>query len=107
MLVWMFAAPLMGVMTILLGVPMAVLLAVRQSRGAFLAVFGWFLAARWGLVGGFGGPFALPWVIGVPVAAVFGWMVGWNLIRIVLVAWKKAWGNWVMVRNGMPPSEII
>jgi len=106
-LVWMFAAPLMGVMTVVVGVPMAVLLAVRQSRGALLALFGWFAAVRIGLVGGFAGPFGLPWVVGLPVATVFGWMVGWNLVRIVLVAWRKAWGNWLMVRSGMPPSEIV
>jgi hypothetical protein len=106
-LVWMFAAPLMGLMTVVVGFPTAFLMVVRQSRGALLAVSAWFLAARYGVVGGFDGPFRLPWLVGLPVAVVFGWMFCWNLIRIVLVAWGRAWGNWILIRGGMPPNEVV
>lgn len=107
MLVWVLAAPLMGLMTVVVGIPMAFLVTVRQSRGAFLTVLGWFVASRYGIVRGFDGPFGLPWVVGVPVAAAFGWIMAGNWVRIVLVAWRKAWGNWMLVRGGMPPSEIL
>jgi hypothetical protein len=106
MVVWMLAGPLLGVLTFVLGIPMALLLTVRQSRGAVLAVAGWFLAVRYGMVRGFGGPFGMPWVIGLPVAAVFGWMFAANFVRISAVAWRRAWASWVLVRSGMPPQEI-
>ena len=107
MLVWVFAAPLMGLMTFVLGVPMAFLLTVRQSRGAVLAVVGWFVAVRYGMVIGFEGPFGMPWVVGVPLATVFVWMMAANWVRIVLLAWRQAWASWLLVRAGIPPSEIV
>ena len=53
MVVWILAGPVMGVLTFVLGIPMAIMLTVRQSRGAVLAVAGWFLAVRYGLARGF------------------------------------------------------
>ena len=106
MVVWMLAGPLLGVLTFVVGIPMALLLTVRQSRGAVLAVAGWFVAVRYGMVRGFGGPFGMPWVIGLPVSLVLGWMFTVNFARISLIAWHKAWKNWLMVKSGMPPQEI-
>jgi hypothetical protein len=106
MVVWMLAGPVMAVLTFVLGVPMALLLTVRQSRGGVLAVAGWFLAVRMGLVGGFGGPFGMSWAVGGPVAAVLGWMFVRNFVRLSVIAWRKAWDSWVLVRSGIPPQEI-
>ena len=107
MLVWMLAAPLMGLVTVLVGVPVALVLSVRQSRGGVLAAFGWWAAARYGIVEGFAGPFRLPWVLGLPVAAVFGWMFARNLVKLVGIALGRAWSSWVMFRLGVPPREVV
>ena len=100
MLVWMLAAPLMGLVTVVVGVPVALVLTVRQSRGGLLAAFGWWSAASRGIVEGFAGPFGLPWLVGLPVSAVFGWMFARNLCRILVAAWRGAWSSWVMFRLG-------
>lgn len=107
MLVWIVVVPVLAVLTVVLGVPMALLFTVRRSRGGVLAVSGWIVAIWVGWLPAFAGPLGLPWPVAVASAAVFGSMFVWVFVRLAMLAWGRALDASRLVRSGVPPQEIV
>ena len=97
----------MVLVMVVVGLPVALAMLVVQSRGALLALLGWFGAVEFGFVGGFGGPLGLPWLVWWPLAGVFGWMFGRNVWVLWRGGWRRGWHVWRQVRLGVPDREML
>jgi hypothetical protein len=96
------------VLTVVLGVPAALYLVAKRSKGGLLAFAGWVGASSVGWLPQFAGPFGMPTGAFWPAAVLFGVWFGWAFWVLGRAAWGKALRLHRLVRDyGMPPSEIL
>ena len=107
MMLFLVVIPTLLVLTLVLGVPVAVAFVAKQSRGALVAVAAW-VGAMWaGWLPSFEGPLGMPWIVFWAAVTVFGSMWVRAFVLITIKAWGNAWRQWVLVRSGMPWQEVI